>query len=113
MTVATKIEIGPYVVGEKPPPFEYTYVDASGTGINLTGYAAEFRVQRVDGPVVTGAAVITDAAAGEVTHTWVGTEFTTPGRYWAEFVVGNAVNRFNSLRLEFTVRSQIGPVSIL
>lgn len=111
--MATKLEIGPYVVGEKPPPYEYTFLDSDGTAINLTGYSAEFRVQRVDGPVVSGAATITAPTEGKITHTWTGTEFPTPGRYWAEFVTGNGVNRFNSLRLEFTVRANIGTVSVL
>lgn len=106
--MATKLVIGPYVVGEKPPPFEYQFFDADGAAINLTGYTAGFNVQRVDGAVVTGAATITSATEGKVTHTWTGSEFPTSGRYWAEFWVGNGVNRFASLRLEFTVRMAVG-----
>ena len=102
-----------YVVGEKPPPLVYTFQDSSGTAIDLTSYSAEFRIQRVDGAAVTGLAVVSNPTAGEVTHIWLGTEFPTPGKYWAEFIVGNTTNRYNSLRLEFIVRANIGTLSTL
>ena len=105
---SASIQVGPYVVGEKPPPLEYTFLDAAGAAINLTGYTAKFHVQRTDAAALVFNATVSDPTGGKVTYTWAGTEFATPGSYWAEAWVGNSVNRFASLRLEFTVRASIG-----
>lgn len=106
--MATKVDIGPYVVGEKPAPFEYTFLDAAGAVINLTGYTAKFQYQRTDGAATSASATVTAPTQGKVTYTWTGPEFATPGNWWAEFVVGNGTNRYISLRLEYTVRAGVG-----
>lgn len=103
--------IGPYVVGEKPAPLEYTFLDSSGSAMDLTGYTAEFVIRPVDGTsATTHDASITDPAGGVVTYTWDGTEFSEPGKHWAEIWVGNTTNRFASLRMEYSVRASVGPV---
>lgn len=108
--MATKIDIGPYVVGEKPAPLEYTFLDSAGVAVNLTGYTAKFIYRRTDDTSpVTANATVSTPAGGKVTYTWTGAEFATPGQWWAEFVVGNGTNRFMSLRLEYTVRAGVGP----
>lgn len=106
----TSLSIGPYVVGERPAPLEYQFLDAAGAPLDLTGYTAQFHVQPRGGPATSVPAVISDPAAGKVTHTWSGTEFTTSGTWWAEFWVGNGTNRFCSLRLEAVVRAPVGDV---
>lgn len=104
------LAIGPYTVGEKPAPLVYQFLDHTGAAINLTGYTAKFQFQRSDDPAITVLdAEVTDALAGEVTYTWTGTEFSTPGKWWAEFWTGNTTNRFASKRLEASVRASVGP----
>jgi hypothetical protein len=106
-----RITIGPYVVGEKPAPLEYTFLDSDGVPIDLSGYTAKFIVRPVDSDIsVTYNATVTTPAAGEVTYTWDGTEFAEQGPHWSEFWVGNSTNRFASLRLEYSVRASVGPV---
>jgi len=106
------ITIGPYVVGEKPAPLEYTFLESDGTPLNLTGYTAKFVVRPVDDPaaVTEVDASVTDPTGGTVTYTWSGTELSTPGDHWAEFWVGNNTNRYASLRMTCSVRQSLGPV---
>jgi hypothetical protein len=105
------VVIGPYVVGGKPPPLVYQFLDSSGVAIDLTGYTAVFNFRSVDSGVATaGAATITAPLTGHVTHTWTGAEFPTSGDHWAEFWVGNTVQLFCSLLLKYNVRAAVGPV---
>lgn len=107
---AATVTIGPYTVGEKPPPLVYTFLDSAGVAVNLTGYTAVFNHRPVDGESAAGLASVTTPLAGQVTHTWTGAELTTPGDHWAEFWVGNTVNRLCSLRILYSVRAAVGPV---
>jgi hypothetical protein len=108
------LDIGPYVVGEKPPPLEYQFLDSAGTALSLSGYTAEFHYRRSDSAGATvAAAVVSDAAAGKVTYTWSGTELSTPGEWWCEFWVGNGTNRYCSKRLEATVRAAVGAAPVI
>lgn len=103
--------IGPYVVGEKPAPLEYTFLESDGSAMDLTGYTAKFIVRPADGTsATTYNASVTNPAGGVVTYTWDGTEFAEPGKHWAELWVGNTTNRYASLRLEYRVRASVGPV---
>lgn len=106
----TRIQIGPYVVGEKPPPLVYTFLDSSGLAINLTGYAAKFTYRETDGSAVEASATVSAPTSGEVTYTWTGVEFLTSGHYQAEFWAGNGTNRYASLLLQFDVRQPVGAV---
>lgn len=109
--MGSSVGIGPYVVGEKPVPLVYQFLDSAGAPIDLTGYTATFSYVRCDGGIpATGAATVTSPTAGQVTHAWTGAEFPEPGPYWAEFWAGNTTNRFCSLRLEYLVRSAVGAV---
>ncbi len=107
---APRVTIGPYVVGEKPPPLVYTFLDSAGAPIDLTGYAVRFTYRHVDGTATEAAAAVTDAAGGKITYTWTGPEIATPGDHWAEIWAGNTANRFCSLRLEYNVRAAVGAV---
>lgn len=103
--------IGPFTVGEKPAPLEYTFQDSSGSAIDLTGYAARFTYrEEYDAAGTTVNAIVTAAPAGQVTYTWAGTEFPTPGQYFAQVWAGNGANRYASPRIRFTARSAVGAV---
>ena len=106
--------IGPYVMGEKPPPLVYQYLDSAGAAINLTGYTATIRVQRTDADTYAEfTATVTEPLLGKVSHTWTGAEFTSAGDHWLEFWTGNTVNRYASVRLKASVRLPVGPVPAL
>lgn len=107
--MADTVTIGPYVVGEKPAPLVYQFLDSAGAPMDLTGYSVEFHYRRSDSPTVTvGAAVLTEPEAGRVSHVWTGSEFSTPGTWWSEFWVGNGSNRFASARMQAVVRASVG-----
>lgn len=113
MPDSPSVEIGPFVVGEKPAALEYQFLDGAGQPINLGAYTARFScVERRTGAVTVdaGPATVSDAATGKVTRTWTGAEFPTPGRYEAELWVGNTTQRFASVLITFTVRAAVASV---
>lgn len=106
------VVIGPYVVGEKQAPLTYQFLDSDNVPMNITGYTAKFVTRLVDdeSSAATYNAVVSDAVNGKVTYTWTGAEITSPGKHWAEFWIGNTTQRYASIRLEYSVRSAVGPV---
>lgn len=105
------VTIGPYVVGEKPAPLQYTFQDSSGNALDLTGYTVKFTVRESLGSSSTyNGALSGSPTAGVVQYIWTGTEFPTPGHYRARFWVGNLTNRFASVLILFDVADAEGPV---
>lgn len=99
------VEIGPYVVGEIPPPLEYTFLDANGVAINLTGFTVRFQRAEIDGGfanAVTVNGALSDAVNGKVTYSWIAADFSYPGRYGGMFFVGNGTNRYASWLITWT-----------
>lgn len=104
------VEIGPYVVGEIPPPLEYTFLDSAGVAINLTGFTAKFQRAEIVGTFVnpvTLNATVTDAVNGKVTYTWTAADFPSPGHYGGMFFVGNGVNRYASWLITWTTCASV------
>lgn len=104
------VEIGPYVVGEIPPPLEYTFLDASGVAINLTGFVARFQRAEIQGGFTGGVTVnaaVTDPVNGKVTYTWTATDFPHPGRFGGMFFVGNGTNRYASWLIVWTTCASV------
>jgi hypothetical protein len=99
-----------FVIGEKPSPLTYQFLDANGAVINLTGFTAKFNYQERDGVASTLNATVSDPANGKVTYTWTGTEFATAGNYRAAFIVGNGTNRYESVEINFGVSVGVGPM---
>lgn len=102
-----RIDLGPYTAGEIPPPFAYTFTDADGAAIDLTGYEARFVWARNDGAPTTRTAAVTGAAAGEVTHTWVEADLADEGSYDGEVWAGNGTNRYASPPIRYFVRAAV------
>jgi hypothetical protein len=101
------------VIGEKPAPLVYQFQDGAGAPLVITGYQAKVNIKEHDAaaPSISGgAAVVTNGANGEVTYTWAGTEFPTPGQYEIEIWVGNGAQRFCSVIIQVPVRFARGPV---
>lgn len=98
----------PYVVGEKPSPLVYQFLDANGAAINITGYTAKFQYQERDGAAVVASATISDGPNGKAQYTFTGNEFTTAGHYRAQFWAGNGTNRYASVDIIFDVALPVG-----
>lgn len=107
----SKITIAePYVIGEKPSPLEYQFLDSNGAAINITGFTAKFNYQEHDGIAVSANATISDGPGGKARYTFLGTEFATAGHYRAAFIVGNGTNRYESVEINFDVSIGVGPM---
>ena len=105
------VTAGPYVQGEKPADLVYQFLDSSGVAIDLTGYTGfKFQFQEHDGSATVATAVLLDAPTGKVAYTFTGVEFTTPGRYRAQFWAGNGVHRLASVDIFFDVAAPVGPI---
>lgn len=100
----------PYVIGEKPSPLVYQFLDANGTVINITGWTAKFSYQERDGAAATANATISDGPNGKAMYIFTGAEFTTAGHYRAEMWVGNGTNRYASVDIVFDVAVPVGTV---
>ena len=98
----------PYVIGEKPTPLEYQFLDGGGAVINITGFTAKFNYTERDGAAVTANATISDGPNGKARYTFTGNEFTTAGHYRAAFIVGNGTNRYESVEIHFDVSIGVG-----
>lgn len=100
------IRIGPYCNGERPEPLSYTFLDADGDPIDLTGYTATFRLSINGATGESNAATVTTPASGLVTYTWAADDLVA-GTIRAEFVVTNGTNTYISDRLVGHVRAAI------
>lgn len=106
--------IGPFVQGEVPPPFVYTFLDADGDPIDLSGgYTARFVYQERDGTPVTRTATVLAGTGGQVSYTWVAADFPSPGQYTGRMWAGNGANRWASVRILYDVAVPIGAVPLI
>lgn len=105
----SKIQISePYVLGEKPSPLDYVFLDANGAVINLTGFTAKFQWQERDGAAQSANASVPTGTDGKARYTFTGNEFLTAGHYRAAFIVGNGTNRYESVEINFDVSTGVG-----
>lgn len=79
-------------VGDLLPAVVATALDAAGVAVDLSDVeSVVFRMWSAQGNpdeyTVDAPAVVTDAAAGVITYSWVAGDTDTAGTYFAEFVV--------------------------
>lgn len=102
----------PFVVGEKPVPWEHQFKDGAGQPLPIpVGSTAKLVLREQFGSPTEHVASVTTPAEGKVTYTWDGTEFPTAGHYFGELWVGNAGSvKIASELVEVTVRWPVGAV---
>lgn len=99
--------------GDRLPAIESTLTDAAGAAIDLTNATAVFAFRlNSGGAVKTGAATVTDAAAGKVKYSWAAGDTDTVGVYAAEwrltFTGGVEMTVPSSGFLYFTISDDLG-----
>jgi hypothetical protein len=103
----------PFVVGEKPVPWEHQFKDAAGGPLVFPGGAQAKLVlrERWSTVPVEKNATVSDPPNGKVSYNWDGTEFPTPGTYFGELWVGNGGSlKYASTLVRATVRQPVGAV---
>lgn len=102
-------QLGPFSVGEKPLPLQITFTDNDGTAINLTGYAADFVIEKIDADEATdsnlgtGVSSLPTPASGVTQYAWVAADFAFAGRYQGQMWVGNGTNLLASIEFWWDV----------
>jgi hypothetical protein len=104
------IDLGEFVVGERPDPLEHTFKNYAGGAINLTGYSAKWQYAEQHGSGVEAAASVSDGPGGKATYTWTAAEFGQPGHYTGFMWAGNGTQRYASPPITWTVRR--GPLNL-
>ncbi len=77
-------------VGDTKPVLQATLKDGAGNAVNLTGTTVKFSMRDVQSTTIKrdkGTVVLTDAANGIVTYSWVTADTDTVGTYLGEFEV--------------------------
>lgn len=111
MSSSPYVDIGPFVVGEKPITLQYTFEDSNGNPLDLTDYVAKFSFREFDSTAtIRDASIVVPGTGGKVEYIWEGDEFPTPGHYLAEMWVGNLAQRFASILIKFEVRTPVGEI---
>ncbi len=94
------IELGAFSQGEVPPDLQITFRDFDKNPVPLTGFTnLQMNIQEDLGVFSifgTGVIVLTDAAGGVVTYTWVRADFQTVGDFQAQAWVHNGTKYFAS-----------------
>lgn len=101
------ITIGSYVAGEVPEPLEYSFLDADGDPLDLTGFTVTFRLS-FDGAagVESSADLSATPTDGTVTYAWAAGDLVA-GALGAEFEATDGTNTYISDRLVGTVARAI------
>ena len=104
----TPLCCGPFVVGERPDPLRYVFLDSAGAPIDLTGYVASFCWAEAWGEVGTGPAEVTDPTGGEVTYTWQPAALASPGRFTGQvWVDDSGGRRYASVPVRYNIAAGI------
>lgn len=105
------VQLGPYVAGEIPPAFTYTFLDDQGTPIPLNGFDAKLVWKRRAVVTVVDPVIAPNQTAnpGQVTYTWQDGDLDIAGSYAADLWVGDGTYRFASVRLAWTVARAVAP----
>ena len=105
--------IGPYAVGEIPPPLQITFTDCAGSIIDLSGYSVSFSIVSIDGNatpsgVAAGiSSVVGDAVNGITQYVWEEADFQTEGMFRGVMWAANGTLRYSSEFFEWFVRDSL------
>lgn len=97
-----------FTVGEIPGALTYTFLDANGTAIDLTGFdppVFQF-AEKFGGRYINpqeNPATLTTPASGFVTYEWDGTELTAPGSFAGQIWVSDGDQTLASCVFEWSV----------
>lgn len=103
----TSVDLGDFTQWEIPDPLTYTFENASGAPITLTGLAGSFVMRHIgDSAVQRSATIAPDQAAdtGQITVTWEPGDFAEPGLYVGEFIAYDATTEHRSVPIVWRVR---------
>ena len=101
--------VGPYKVGEIPPPLTHTFKEKDGTRIDLTGCTAVAVVRLAGVEVELPVTVAVDQSEGggtrgDVTLTWSDGDIHSRGSGEIEFWTGDGTGDFRPASDTFTFR---------
>ena len=105
-----KINLGVFAAGELPYPVAHRFV-SNEIPVDLTTFTPFVNIEGPDETVAVGQGTIlvTDAADGIVTYTWVEDDFQGVGKYRMLIWVENGTNRFASDLIVYECYDGPGP----
>lgn len=94
--------------GDTKPYIQVTLKDADLNAINLASAAVVFNMASASfANVIASAAVVTNAANGEVEYRWGATDTATPGKYYGEFEVTYADGKIETFPADNSLKINI------
>jgi hypothetical protein len=81
-----------FIQGEHPEPLEYTYTDADGDPVDLSGFDVVFQFRVGNGEAVEVPAELADADTGTVMYQWDPADLDGWGLLRALFFVDDGTN---------------------
>lgn len=110
MASPKRINLKVFAAGEIPYPVAHTFLDSSGSAIDLTGWTAWVEIEGPDG-VTAGAGAVGTAQAtnGIISYTWDEDDMQEPGKYRMLIWVADGINRFASDLIQYEVYDGPGP----
>lgn len=107
--MTTVTTIGPYTAGEKAEPLVYTFLDAAGSAIDITGYDAKVTIGPLgDDAEERDADLSTDGSDGAVEYEWDPEDLATAGYWDIQFWAGNGTQLFASPIFRYRVAAAVG-----
>jgi hypothetical protein len=99
-----------YAISEIPEDVAYTYFDATGAPINLTGFAVQGVFTDEEGAETSRAGTLVSGPNGQVSWSWTDGDLDTKGQYrlvlWVTLGGGSPTARYASQPITILVEDQ-------